>query len=117
MRIISIKIMFCINLTGVCFAEESFFMTAEESEAVLSAMVGKNQDQAGAYKDLKLSGIFYMNEDDWTVWINDIAYSTIGQQRDFSIDEVSEESVCLTLSDGKTLQLSVSPGDATQEED
>ena len=88
-------------------------MSEKESAKILNFINSKNtekpQKASLPKRDLTISGIFYVDHNTWTIWINDIAYSTIGQQADFSIDEVSENSVSLTLQDGVTLCLSVSP--------
>jgi hypothetical protein len=85
----------------------SFFMTEQESSKILSHLKSHNSNKNIPNKNFKISGIFYINSDSWTVWINGIAYSTIGQQPDFSIDSVSENYVSLTLNDGTCLNLSV----------
>ncbi|MDR0744382.1 MAG: hypothetical protein LBE97_00265 [Holosporales bacterium] len=56
---------------------------------------------------LSVSGIFYIDQDNWTVWINDIPYSKVGQYLDFSIDEISESEILLTLNNSETVVLSV----------
>ena len=114
MRNFSIKAIICLMLSQCCHpSQSSFFMTEKESAKVLNFINSKNTEKPQKVvlpkRDLKISGIFYVDNNTWTVWINDIAYSTIGQQVDFSIDEVSENSVSLTLQDGATLCLSVSP--------
>jgi hypothetical protein len=86
-------------------------MTTQESSKILSSLQGHNLDKKAYDKNFKISGIFYVNSDNWTVWINGIAYSTIGQQPDFSIDSVSENYVSITLNDGTLLNLSVTTGE------
>jgi hypothetical protein len=96
-----------IHQESLC-REASFFLTEKESDAILEAVTQKKPN--GKKKDdnnFKISGIFYINEDNWTVWINGIEYSTIGQHRHFSIDSVTESDVSLTLNDGTLLNLSV----------
>lgn len=109
MRSIS-KIIVLLSLFGSCFSQEgSFFMTVDESNNILE-MTSKKKSSDSEKKsetDFKISGIFYIDTDNWTVWINDIAYSSIGQQKNFSIDEVSENYVVLTMNDGVTLNLSI----------
>lgn len=110
MRNIQIKIAACILFSQITFAsEDSFFMTKEESHNILNFINSRGKNDKKEVENLKLSGIFYMDENNWTVWINNEAYSTIGQQTYFSIDEVSENNVSVTLQDGTTLCLSVSP--------
>ena len=95
----------------MCSAHEqkSFFLEDDESKMVLETLRGeKTTITENSNKHLKLSGIFFIDENNWTVWVNDQAYSSIGQQKDFSIDEVSENGVFLSLPDGKTIFLSVS---------
>ena len=106
--------MICLALSQCCYpSQTSFFMSEKESAKILNFINSKNtekpQKASLPKRDLTISGIFYVDHNTWTIWINDIAYSTIGQQADFSIDEVSENSVSLTLQDGVTLCLSVSP--------
>ncbi|MDR1609431.1 MAG: hypothetical protein LBR78_01070 [Holosporales bacterium] len=60
---------------------------------------------------VKLSGILYIDEDHWTVWIDDVPYSSIGQKDKFSIDEVTEDGVLLTMEDGSTIIISVNHND------
>lgn len=109
MRNIS-KIIVLLNLFESGFSEDgSFFMTVDESNNILE-MISKKKSSDNDKKpetDFKISGIFYIDTDNWTVWINDIAYSSIGQQKNFSIDEVSENYVVLTMNDGVTLNLSI----------
>lgn len=89
-------------------SQTSFFMEDEDSQRAIS--IAKQSTEASTKNqntDLKLSGIFFIDDDNWTVWINDSAYSSIGQQGDFSIDEVSESEVVLTTKDGNSIHLSV----------
>jgi hypothetical protein len=86
----------------------SLFLTAKESDAILKMAQGKDEHSQHQTNDVfKISGIFYIDENDWTVWINGIEYSTIGQHPNFSIDYVTESTVGLTLNDGTSLSLSV----------
>jgi hypothetical protein len=82
------------------------FMTDKESEKVLSIAKQKNQK---SFKRCghKISGIFFVDDSTWTVWIDNVPYSSIGQKEEFSIDEVSEEKVVLTTNDGFTLDIYV----------
>ena len=86
---------------------QSFFMDDEDSEIALE-MAKKSENTENIDNDnLELSGIFFIDETSWTVWINGIPYSSIGQHGDFSIDEVSEDSVSITNSEGEVIKLSV----------
>ncbi|MDR1476318.1 MAG: hypothetical protein LBI20_03310 [Holosporales bacterium] len=91
--------------------ERSFFMTAQESSKILAISKRQNTMKKESNKKFKISGIFYINEENWTIWINGVAYSTIGQQRDFSINSVTANEVSLTLEDGAMLVLSVTTDD------
>lgn len=99
-----------ILICQYCLAseQESFFLEDSETKIVLDAIKEKDADPKKiSNNDFKLSGVFFIDENNWTVWINDKAYSSIGQQKEFSIDEVSENGVYLSLQDGKTIFLSV----------
>ncbi len=93
----------------ICAAktEESLFMNIEDSEKAILMAQQKKKVQKINNEHLKVSGIFFIDESNWTVWINDESYSSIGQKEDFSIDEVSENNVILTTSEGNTLEISV----------
>lgn len=86
----------------------SFFMNDDDSQKATT--LAKQSEEAKEFSSggIKLSGIFFIDESNWTVWINGKAYSAVGQQGDFSIDEVSENEVTITTSDGNTIKLSVS---------
>lgn len=100
------KIIVIFLLINPVFSNEpSFFMNDEDSKKALE--LAKESTQEPYSGEMKLSGIFFMDESNWVVWINGKAYSTIGQQGNFSIDEVSESDVTITMSDGKTIVLSV----------
>ena len=114
MRHISVLITFTIMLTQVFSAEsnpiqqESLFMNDEESHKVLSALENfEEQNRPSPSKDLKVTGIFFVDDSNWVVWINDTAYSSVGQKESFSIDEVNENEVIITKTTGETLALSV----------
>lgn len=93
----------------ICFAksEESLFMNIEDSKKSIFMAKQKKKLKKTNSKNFKVSGIFFIDELNWTAWINDEVYSSIGQKGDFSIDEVSENSVILTTSDGDTIEISV----------
>jgi effector-binding domain-containing protein len=82
-------------------------MSNEESEQIFNTIKRKKTNNNDNPREYKLSGIFYINKDNWTVWINNVPYSSIGQKNDFSIDEVTEEIVILTMPDGITIEISV----------
>lgn len=98
-----------LSLNAIC-AKSSFFMTEDQSKMILFQL----QDSKGIQSSdnsLKLRGIFYIDEENWTIWINDISYSTPGKHDLFSIDAVSENSVSLTLSNGSSVVLEVAEED------
>ena len=114
-----------IFLSGMCFAEErirteSFFICDEESCEILDSVYNRTSSKRKKPKTIeispKISGIFYVDDENWTVWINDVPYSSIGQQEDFSIDSVSEHYVCLTLNDGSTLNLDITTDSKIKED-
>ncbi len=98
-----------IMLNSVAMPEEpiSFFMNDEDSIKALSLAKQSNTNDTEQTSNLKLSGIFFVDEQNWTIWINSKPYSEIGQHEDFSIDEVSESEVTITTSDGDAIILSV----------
>jgi hypothetical protein len=100
-------------LNAKCVAEKSFFMTEQESSKILHSLSNKKSvvKNVSGNRIFNVSGILYMCEDNWTVWIDGVAYSTIGQQNGFSIDAVTENMVSLTLNDGTLLNLSITTGD------
>jgi hypothetical protein len=81
------------------------FLKKEHHEG--KGKAGANDDEGPDPESFKISGIFYVDENTWTVWINGEAYSTIGQQKDFSIDGVNEDFITLTLNDGKTITMPI----------
>jgi hypothetical protein len=90
----------------------SFILNKEESAEVHKILshnehISKKKDAKKRVRDVKISGIFYTDDDDWIVWIDGKSYSSIGQQADFSIDAVSAEMVTLTFQDGRTISLTV----------
>lgn len=97
-------------ITDVAFCEiyESFFMSDEDSrKAILLAKQYGTVDSSNNVVNFKLSGIFFIDEMNWTIWLNGIPYSDAGQHGNFSIDEVSETEVVITRADGESLTLSV----------
>ena len=105
MRNIS-KILIILLIMNLNFAnsEESMFMSDDESKKILSMLT---ENKKTASDSLKVTGIVFIDESNWIVWINNKPYSSIGENGDFSIDEVSECEVVITQNDGKTITLSV----------
>lgn len=89
---------------------DSFFMSKDESKMVQNFLNGNPNSQIDNTKEknFKVSGILYLGEGTWTVWINGVSYSSIGQHEKFSIDSVCENEITLTLRDGTTLVLCIS---------
>jgi hypothetical protein len=81
-------------------------MTKEESEKALS-IAKHNNKKSEKHSKHKISGIFFMDDLTWTVWIDNVPYSSVGQKEEFSLDEVSEEKVTLTMNDGTTSEIFV----------
>ncbi len=108
MRYIS-KIILCLLAIKTYAADHSFFLNDDDSRMVLETISKGNRDALKNKQntELKVSGIFYMDSDNWTVWINDVPYSNIGQHAEFSIDEVGENYVSLSMSNGERIRLSV----------
>jgi hypothetical protein len=121
MRSLSKIVLYGIWTTLSVNGEDCLFMTSGESSKILNVLKNRNHqppEQRNKSKKYKLSGIFYVDQNRWTVWINDIPYSSIGQQSDFSIDAVTEDGVSLTTNDGSTVNLSVEVGyDENQNEE
>ncbi len=91
-------------------------MNDEESKIMMSIIndeynPNKNDNKSKNIKicaeKIHVSGIFYINEENWTIWINDVPYSSIGQHKDFSIDNVSQHHISLTLNNGDTLEIDI----------
>ena len=103
--IISIQALICNTLCE----ETSFFLNDEDSKKALiyAKQQSDTQQEIKDSHNFKLSGIFFIDDQNWTVWINDKPYSTIGIHGDFSIDEVNEQYVTVTTSDGDTVTLTV----------
>ncbi|MDR1333127.1 MAG: hypothetical protein LBJ69_01860 [Holosporales bacterium] len=110
MRTISkIGLLLAVILNMVTSQARTIFMSPEESELVLRSIEKRKAVHPSKHMK-KLSGILYVDEDNWTVWIDGTPYSSIGQHEEFSIDEVTEDNVSLTMSDGSTTVLSVEAG-------
>lgn len=105
MRNISKILIIFLIMTTLAKAEESLFMSEEDSKRILSML--KEGKKLISTNNLKVTGIVFINDLDWIVWINNKAYNSIGEKGEFSIDEVTENSVIITQNDGKTLTLSV----------
>ncbi len=101
MRNISKILIMSPNFTN---SEESMFMSDDDSKKILSML---KENKKPMSNNLKVTGIVFIDEANWIVWINNTPYSSIGENGDFSIDEVSESEVVITKNDGKTLTLSV----------
>lgn len=105
MRNISkILMILLIAILNLAKSEESMFLSDKDSEKILS-MLKESKNRIG--NNFKVTGIVFINNEDWVVWINNKAYSSIGENGEFSIDEVNENTVVITQNDGKTLTLSV----------
>jgi hypothetical protein len=104
-----------VIISSSLHARNSFFMNEEQSNEMTAFVKGDHRNGSKTHKEegehdpeaLKISGIFYIDGDTWTVWINEAAYSTIGQHKDFSIDSVGEDYITLTLNDGRTITMPV----------
>lgn len=102
-------IIFVIN--SLLYAQnKSYFFTNEQSNAILDKLnnhkVKKKRNKRKPI-EYKLSGICYLSTDNWVVWINGQSYNRIGQYSQFSIDEVTPDSVTITTLDCKTIHLTV----------
>ncbi|MDR0942679.1 MAG: hypothetical protein LBM19_03665 [Holosporales bacterium] len=86
-------------------------MNAEESEQAFNAVKQKGTNKESNSEKHRVSGIFYVNEDNWTVWIDNVPYSSTGQKGDFSIEAVTEKTATLTTQNGSIIELSVEQGD------
>ena len=89
----------------------SYFFNEEQSNAILEHL---NKPKVKIKKkkkrnkiEYKISGICYLGPSNWIVWINNTAYTKIGQYSNFSIDEVHPNGVTITTNDCKTMHLSV----------
>jgi hypothetical protein len=108
-----IAVLMILNLLSISESiARTLFMSDEESRQAIRALK-KHMAVQHSINYRKLSGILYVNEDNWTVWIDDIPYSSIGQKDEFSIDEVTEDSVSLTMRDGATINISVNHDNAS----
>jgi hypothetical protein len=99
---------------SLALAEHMIFMNDWESKLALRSVKKHKGTQRPNCPNgtIRLSGILYIDGDNWTVWIDDVPYSSIGQKDDFSIDEVTEDCVLLTMSDGSTISISVNHNDS-----
>ena len=108
--IYKINIVLLLSIS-VAIAETSYFFSNKESEAILNQNSSKKEKSGEETKKItyKLSGILFVSPRNWTVWINDKPYSSLGYYGEFSINSVSSNSVKLTLLNGRsvTLQLSL----------
>ncbi len=97
----------------------SFFMNEEESRVIKNFVENKQLEEVKSIDEsaLKISGICYVSEEDWIVWINGVGYSTIGQHGNFSIDAVCEDSVTISFQNGITSVLNVSTDSSVTSED
>lgn len=113
-----IIILICINDQNT--NAQSYFFTPEQSNYILENLNKPKEKRKDKKKKIikrieyKLSGICYISQDNWIVWINSQAYNKIGQYNYFSIDEVSQDSVTITTPDCKTIHLSVKCEDNIQ---
>ncbi|MDR2075019.1 MAG: hypothetical protein LBP31_02245 [Holosporales bacterium] len=91
-----------------CYA--SFFMNEEESKKMREFVdkVKKSQKHSQNAQSLDVSGIMYVDELHWTIWINGVPYYQAGQYDGFSIDVVTENEVTITKQDGTTITMEVS---------
>ena len=99
-------------------SQHSLFFTQEQSNAILENLnkpkEKRKKKKIKRTREYKLSGICYLSQDNWIVWINGKAYSKIGQYNHFSIDDVSRDSVTITTSNCKTMHLKVKCKDSNK---
>lgn len=109
MRNISKIIVAISAITNIAFCEtqESFFMNDSDSKKAIFLAKQYEKSDTNEDNNFKLSGIFFIDEMNWTIWLNGTPYSEIGQHGNFSIDEVSDNEVIITTSSGETFALSV----------
>jgi hypothetical protein len=117
MRSISSGAIVSLALTTLSFSQDSFLLSEEESKEVQEILSAAKQRANGDKEDmelnnLKVSGILYVDSDNWIIWINGKSYSSIGEHSNFSIDSVSEDTVTLSLKDGSTRPLTVDNRDS-----
>jgi hypothetical protein len=82
-------------------------MSDQDSKEILEIVKRKRYSNKENGEDPKITGIFFIDELNWTVWIDGVAYYSIGQKEGFSIDEVSENNVVLMMNDGTRRDISV----------
>jgi hypothetical protein len=87
----------------------------DEQSASMKKLVEQQQISKNSFTDytLKITGIFYTNDENWTIWINGTRYSSVGQYDNFSIDKVEEDAVTITFLDGVTKIFNVFTDDET----
>ena len=102
--VITVVILSCGTLAG---EQTSFFMNDLDSKKALSLAKQDNEVETQNPHKLKLSGIFFIDDQNWTIWLNNTAYSEYGQYENFSIDDVSEFEVTITNSDNEIVTLFV----------
>lgn len=104
-------IILCFLFTPLYSQNKSYFFTNEQSNEILNKIINPTKSNKKKKKrkrvEYKLSGICYLSQHSWTVWINGQTYNKIGQYTDFSIDEVTSDSVTITTLDCKTIHLTV----------
>ncbi|MBR1479788.1 MAG: hypothetical protein IJ599_02725 [Alphaproteobacteria bacterium] len=97
--------------------EESLFLDDENANrALLLAEGSHSRHQESGEQNYVVSGLLFISNSNWTIWINDVPYFSIGQKNNFSIDEVSESGAIITTPDGRTLNLTVGEGFTTAPE-
>lgn len=112
------KLLLIILLINQIANAQSLFFNQEQSNAILENL-NKPKEKRKKKKvkrrvEYKVSGICYLSQSNWIVWINGKAYSRIGQYNHFSIDSVSKNSVTITTSDCKTMHLRVKCEDSNK---
>lgn len=112
------KVLLIIFIMNQITNSKSHFFTQEQSTAILEKL-HKSKEKRKKKKikrriEYKVSGICYLSQNNWIVWINGKAYSKIGQYSNFSIDAVSKDSVTITTSDCKTMHLRVKCEDSNK---
>ena len=97
--------------------EESLFLDDENAKRALHLAEGSySGQQENGNRNYVVSGLLFVSNSNWTIWINDVPYSSVGQKSNFSIDEVSESGAIITTPDGCTLNLSVGESFSTAPE-
>ena len=96
-----------ISNVAFCDTQESFFMSDSDSKKAILLAKQYGKSDSNEDTNFKVSGIFFIDEMNWTIWLNGAPYSEAGQHGNFSIDEGSENEVIVTTSSGETFALSV----------